>query len=155
MHAHVERARAAAYEEASRENNGDKARDADNVAARDHATFAAIEAAGPARAPATTVCFRCGTAVPTARMTYGLNGQLMCVACSATYDDRAERRKIEGSTAAGFLLGFFLSVFGLMIVKFVRKKPAEQDGVWIGLIAGSIVIYIPLFFFLTAKLALK
>jgi hypothetical protein len=124
------------------------------VAAQEHAALARIEARGPAKAQATTACSRCGNAVPTAKMTYALNGQLMCISCSATYDDRAERRKIEGSMATGFLLGFFLSVFGLIIVKFYRKKTAEQDGVWIGLIVGSIVIYIPLLFFLVGKLAL-
>jgi hypothetical protein len=115
---------------------------ADEDAARDRAAFSAIGAAGPVTTPAAAECSRCGNTVPMAKMTYALDGRPMCTACSATYDERAERRKIEGTSTTGFLLGFFLSVVGVWIVQ-KRNKPAESNGVVFGFVAGSIFLYLP------------
>jgi hypothetical protein len=96
-------------------------READADAALDFRALSAIAAAGPVETPVGVECGRCGNTVPTAKMTYALDGQPMCTACSATYDERAERRKINGDSWTGNLLGFFLcfflSVVGVWIVQ--------------------------------------
>jgi hypothetical protein len=151
-HAQVDRARQAVYER-TRVARGAvdyymkvaERTQADEDAARDHATFSAIQAAGPAATPTAAECSRCGNTFPVERMTYALDGRQMCTACHATYDERAERRKIEGTSTTGFLLGFFLSAVGVWIV-LRRNKPAESAGLLFGVVAGTILLYIPAVF---------
>jgi hypothetical protein len=122
---------------------------ADEEALRLHSDLSS--AAGVASpAPAELLCSRCGTAAPSDKMTYSLEGKLMCRACAAAYDERAERRKLEGTVTAGFLLGFFLSVVGVWIV-WNRDKPAENKGLWFGFAAGTVVLYLPAVIALLAK----
>lgn len=150
-HAQVERAREAAYEQTRVASNAfdyaikvAQRHEADADAQRDHSILATIEAAGPIATPMDVECSRCKNTVHREQATYALDGQTMCKACAATYDPRAERRKKEGTFMVGFLFGFFFSIFGASYVHFFRKKSAEIDGAMIGLIAGTIIIYLPL-----------
>jgi len=148
-HAQVDRVRQAVYAQTGVAGspidyamNVAQRRQADGDAARGHAVLGKIQAAGPVATHAAAECSRCGNTVPAERMGYALDGQQMCATCLATYDERGERRKIEGSITTGFLLGFFLSVVGVWIV-WKRDKPAEGKGLWFGFVAGTILLYFP------------
>jgi hypothetical protein len=116
-----------------------------------HADLHAIAAQGPVEKAAELECSRCRAIVSTGTTTYSFEGKPMCRACAATYDERAERKKIDGTAAAGFALAFFLSVVGLWIVSS-RGKLAEKDAAKYGFAAGTIILYFPLLFVLLALL---
>ena len=100
---------------------------ADEDAARDHATFSAIQASGPVAAPAAAECSRCGNTFPVERVTYALDGRQMCIACHATYDERAERREDRRVQHDG-VPARFLPVGGGSVDRKRRNKPAESAG---------------------------
>jgi molecular chaperone DnaK len=157
-HAHVARMQEDVYRRTSVASGpvdramkvGERAR-ADQAARQEHEALHAIESAGVAALPTESACSRCGATVPTGKTTYAPDGQLICHSCFARNDERTDRLVAERAARTGFLLGFFLSVVGVILVVFIRNKPAEKKRIWIGFLAGTIIIYLPLGIAILAK----
>jgi hypothetical protein len=150
-HAQVERARAAAHEEAGRHRGAiglvvgafERAA-ADRQAGQMHSDLVAVAHTGPAQHASTVPCSRCNAIVPRSDTTLSLEGDAMCRQCASTYDAAAERRRIEGSLFIGFLWGFLLSIVGVGLTHVLGRRPAEKKGAWVGATIQFGLIYFAL-----------
>lgn len=157
-HAQVERARAAAHEAAGQRRGAVglfvgalERSSADRQAGQMHADLIGARHAAASYASSPVVpCVRCQTVVPRTDTTLTIEGDPMCRACAATYDQRAEQRAKEGSMLLGVLLGAFLPGIGIGIAYALNRKPAEKKGA----VGGTLAVLFLVYFFLRVAVKL-
>ncbi|WP_394824498.1 hypothetical protein [Pendulispora albinea] len=104
-------------------------------AAQEHAALARLPTSPPT-ATATIRCATCKEPAARAATTLNLEGEPMCPRCAAVFDPEEARREKEGSLWRGFALGFVFSVFGILYVFAVTRRPADKKGALGGFLTG-------------------